>query len=322
MVPTVSHAAGLSVVVLGGTGALGGAVRRAFEAVGARVLVVSRREPEPGEAVAWAGLDLTRAPSGQLAAVLAGAAADVVVNAAGLTGGATEEQLAEANDGLVRTLVEAAAALSYRPRLVQLGTVHEYGPVCRGVGITEDLPPAPVCAYGRTKLLGAQALLRATRAGAVDGTVLRIAHVLGPGAPRADLLGTVARHLASHGPGPLRLEPLEGRWDFVDVRDVAAAALAAATAPRASGQVVNIGCGQALSVRRLVERMIVLSGLGVPLVEEPGAGGHPAGPAWQRVDISRARLLLGWRPRFGTVRSLRDQLAEAGAPDRAVVARP
>ncbi|MGW2331265.1 NAD-dependent epimerase/dehydratase family protein [Streptomyces sp. NPDC001700] len=317
----MSHAAGPSVVVLGGTGALGGAVRSAFEAVGARVLVVSRHEPEPGETVSWAGLDLTRASSGQLAAVLAGTAPDIVVNAAGLTRGGTEEELAEANAGLVRTLVEAVAALPYRPRLVQLGSVHEYGPVCRGVGITEDLPPAPVSAYGRAKLLGAQALLRATRAGAVDGTVLRIAQVFGPGAPRADLLGTVARHLASHRPGPLRLEPLAGRWDFVDVRDAAAAALAAATAPRASGQVVNIGCGQALSVRRLVERMIVLSGLGVPLVEEPGAGGHGAGPAWQRVDISRARLLLGWRPRFGTVRSLRDQLAEAGAPDRAAVAR-
>ncbi|MFI0820461.1 NAD-dependent epimerase/dehydratase family protein [Streptomyces sp. NPDC021098] len=318
----MTDAAGLSVVVLGGTGALGGAVRRAFEAVGARVLVVSRREPEPGEAVAWAGLDLTRAPAAQLSAVLAEAGADVVVNAAGLTGGGTEEQLAAANAEPVRTLVEAAAALPHRPRLVQLGTVHEYGPVCRGVGITEDLPPLPVSAYGRTKLLGAQTLLRATRAGAVDGTVLRIAHPVGPGAPRTDVLGTAARHLAAHCPGPLRLEPLEGHWDFVDVRDVAAAALAAATAPRASGQVVNIGCGQALSVRRLVERMIVLSGLGVPLLEEPGAGGHPTGPGWQRVDISRARLLLGWRPRFGTVRSLRDQLAEAGAPDRAMVARP
>jgi nucleoside-diphosphate-sugar epimerase len=322
MVPKVPDAAGLSVVVLGGTGALGSAVQRAFEAAGARVLVVSRREPEPGEAVSWAGLDLTRAPYEQLAGVLAGAAADVVVNAAGLTHGGTEEQLAAANAGPVHTLVEAAAALPHRPRLVQLGTVHEYGPVRRGVGITEDLPPAPVSAYGRTKLTGARTVLRATRAGRVDGTVLRIAQAFGPGAPRADLLGTVARHLAARCPGPLRLEPLAGRWDFVDIRDVAAAALAAATAPRVSGQVVNIGCGQALSVRRLVERMIVLSGLAVPLVEEPGASGHPAGPAWQRVDISRARLLLRWRPRFGTVRSLRDQLAAAGAPDRAAVARP
>lgn len=148
MVPRVSDAAGLSVVVLGGTGALGGAVRCAFEAAGARVPAVPRREPEPGEAVAWAGLDGARAPSGQLAAVLAGTDADIVVNAAGLTHGGTE-----------------------------------------------DLPPAPVSAYGRTGWL-------------------------------------------------------EGRWDFVDIRDVAAEALAAATAPRASGQAVNVGCGQALSVRR------------------------------------------------------------------------
>ncbi|MBL1097982.1 NAD-dependent epimerase/dehydratase family protein [Streptomyces coffeae] len=315
----VSHAAGLSVVVLGGTGSLGRQVCRAFQDAGARVLSVSRSGPaDPAESPDHIRLDPARAPGEALAGVLTGAAADVVVNAAGLAGDGTEEQFAAANSRLVDALVEAVASLERRPRLVQLGTVHEYGPVCRGVGITEDLPPAPISPYGRTKLLGAQSVLRATRAGAVDGTVLRIAHVFGPGAPRGSLLGTVAHHLAVRRPAALRLGPLDGRWDFVDIRDVAAAALAAATAPRVVGQVVNIGGGQALGVRRLVERMIVLSGHPVPLVEDPGAGtGFGPGPDWQRVDLSRARLLLGWRPRQRTARSLRDQLAAAGVPERA-----
>ncbi|WP_217712284.1 NAD(P)-dependent oxidoreductase [Streptomyces sp. NA02950] len=323
----VSHAAGLSVVVLGGTGSLGRQVCRAFQGAGARVLSVSRGGPADsagppdtgGGGVAQVRLDPARAVPGEaLAEVLAGAAADVVVNAAGLAGDGTEEQLTAANSRLVDALVEAAASLERRLRLVQLGTVDEYGPVCRGVGITEDLPPSPVSPYGRSKLLGAQTVLRATRAGAVDGTVLRIAHVFGPGAPRGSLLGTVAHHLAVRRPAALRLGALDGRWDFVDVRDVAAAALAAATAPRAVGQVVNIGGGQALGVRRLVERMIVLSGYPVPLVEDPGTvTGFGPGPDWQRVDISRARLLLGWRPRQRTARSLRDQLTAAGVPERA-----
>ncbi|WP_432012370.1 NAD-dependent epimerase/dehydratase family protein [Streptomyces cucumeris] len=315
----VSHAAGLSVVVLGGTGALGRQVCRAFQDAGARVLTVSRGGPPGGPAGPpdHLGLDLTRAPADALAGVLAAAGADVVVNAAGRTDGGAGEPLAAVNSRLVDVLVEATAALDRRPRLVHLGTVEEYGPVCPGVSVTEDLPPSPVSGYGRSKLLGARTVLDATRAGAVDGTVLRIAHVFGPGAPRGSLLGTVAHHLAVRRPAALRLGPLDGRWDFVDIRDVATAAVAAAASPRAVGQVVNIGGGQALGVRRLVERMIVLSGYPVPLVEDPGAdGGFGPGPDWQRVDISRARLLLGWRPRQRTARSLRDQLAAAGVPER------
>ncbi|MES4905943.1 MULTISPECIES: NAD(P)-dependent oxidoreductase [unclassified Streptomyces] len=329
----VSQAAGMSAVVLGGTGSLGRRISEVFEAEGARVLTVSRSaagRPSGGRHIC---LDLTGTPPARLAAVLAGAGADIVVNAAGLAWGGGEEELAAANAGLVRHLVEAVAALAHRPRLVQLGTVHEYGPVAPGTAITEGLPPAPVSAYGRTKLLGAEAVLRAARTGAVDGTVLRIANVHGPGAPRTSLLGAVAHHLAEtargrSAQGALRLAPLTARRDFVDIRDVGQAVLAAATAPRTDavlGAVVNIGSGRAVAVRELVDRMIELSGVEAPVVERAGsrpgspAGSGGPGPAgsgadWQLLDISAARRLLGWRPVYGMDRSLRDQLAAAGLP--------
>ncbi|MEU1662836.1 NAD(P)-dependent oxidoreductase [Streptomyces sparsogenes] len=326
-----SQAAGLSVVVLGGTGSLGRRVGEVFDAEGARVLTVSRAPATEVPGGRHIRLDLTREPSARLAGVLAGAGADVVVNAAGLAWGGAEEDLAAANAGLVRGLVEAVAVLERRPRLIQLGTVHEYGPAAPGTAITEGLPCAPRSAYGRTKLLGAEAVLRAARAGAVDGTVLRIANVHGPGAPRASLLGRVAHHLAEvarRGPGEaaLRLAPLDARRDFVDIRDVGQAVLAAATAPRPSATgawIVNIGSGRAAPVRELVERMIALSGLDVPLVEEDRARpeslpesrpGAPGGADWQLMDISAARRLLGWRPRYRADRSLRDQLVAAGLP--------
>ncbi|MGY0061559.1 NAD-dependent epimerase/dehydratase family protein [Streptomyces sp. LZ34] len=337
----VSQAAGMSVVVLGGTGSLGRRVSEVFEAERARVLTVSRAAAGRLSDGRHIPLDLTRTPPARLAGVLAGAGADIVVNAAGLAWGGAEEELGAANAGLVRGVVEAISQLAHRPRLVQLGTVHEYGPVAPGTAVTEGLPPAPVSAYGRTKLLGAQEVLRAARVGAVDGTVLRIANVYGPGAPRTSLLGAVAHHLAETARGrsaesALRLAPLDARRDFVDIRDVGQAVLAAATAPRAAradatlGAVVNIGSGRATAVRELVDRMIELSGLGVPVVEEPGSRpespgsrgglGGPGSPRaarsadWQLLDISAARRLLGWRPRYRADRSLRDQLTAAGLP--------
>ncbi|MEU0844853.1 hypothetical protein ABZ370_36020 [Streptomyces sp. NPDC005962] len=61
------------------------------------------------------------------------------------------------------------------------------------------------------------------------------------------------------------------------------------------------------------------AGLSAVVLGGTGALGGAVRRAFEAVG---ARLLLGRRPRFGTVRSLRDQLAEAGAPDRAAVARP
>ncbi|MDX3229782.1 NAD-dependent epimerase/dehydratase family protein [Streptomyces sp. ME19-01-6] len=338
----VSQAAGMSVVVLGGTGSLGRHISEVFETEGARVITVSRAAADRLSGGRHISLDLTRTPPARLAGVLAGAGADIVVNAAGLAWSGAEEELGAANAGLVRGLVEAVSELARRPRLVQLGTVHEYGPVAPGTVITEGLPPAPVSPYGRTKLLGAEEVLRAARAGAVDGTVLRIANVYGPGAPRTSLLGMVAHHLAETACGrsaqsALRMAPLDARRDFVDIRDVGRAVLAAATAPgvartdAAPGAVVNVGSGRATAVRELVDRMIELSGLDVPVVEEPGSrpgrpgsrgglGGPGSSPRaargadWQLLDISAARRLLGWRPRYRADRSLRDQLAAAGLP--------
>lgn len=304
----------LTVVVLGGTGFLGRHIREAFETAGAQVLCVSRSAP--------VRLELTRASTDRLRELFAEADADVVVNATGLIWGADEAELTAVNATSVARLVEAVAGLNRRVRLIHLGSVHEYGPVPPGTAITEDVPQEPATVYGRSKLLGSRAVLDAAHAGAVDGTVLRIANVYGPGAPRASVLGGVAHHLAtvargrktSGGPvggptAPLRLAPMDVRRDFVDVRDVAEAVLAAAPAPSVSGQAVNIGRGQAVGVRRLVDRMIALSGLAVPVVEEPRDGARRPDAEWQRMDISRARRLLGWQPRRGVDESLRDQLA-------------
>ncbi|MGI5455107.1 NAD-dependent epimerase/dehydratase family protein [Streptomyces sp. CA-249302] len=318
-VPTEQAAA--TAVVLGATGFVGRHICTAFEAGGTRVLRVARGGARAGGGPVTA-VDLLAASPARIARLLDRAGADVVVNAAGAVWGTTEAQMHQANAELPRRIVEALGLLPTRPRLIHLGSVHEYGPTPSGARIAEDLSPAPVGPYGTSKLLGARAVLEAAHTGRVDGLVLRIANVSGPGAPPGSLLGTVAAHLATAlaRPGrpapPLRLAPLRARRDFVDARDVADAVVAAAHAD-AHGHVINIGSGQAVPVRLLTSRLIELSGLPVAVVEEAvgaaprGGTGGRSDAEWQQLDISRAARLLDWRPRRTLDQSLRDLLTEA-----------
>ena len=291
---------GRAVLVLGAPGYVGSQVGRAFVAAGWRVAGVSRRARDVGAPYEIHELDLTRAEPDRIADLIRRHRADVVVNAAGAVWNVTETEMDLGNRDLVRRLVAARP-----PRLIQIGSVHEYGPV-RRTAITETTPTAPVTPYGRSKLAGAREFLDS----GTDGLVLRVSNVSGPGAPRASLLGLVAAHLAGGSVEPLRLAPLLSHRDFVDVRDVAAAVVAAAGS-EATGQVVNIGGGRAISVRDLVERLVELAGHGVGIEGELVARDRPPEAEWQRMDIALAATLLGWRPRRSLDESLRDLLSSA-----------
>jgi nucleoside-diphosphate-sugar epimerase len=313
---------GLRVLVLGGSGFLGGRAARSLALAGADVTSVSRGGGPPlgpgGPQVTALRLDLAAMGPRMLRDFLAARAPAVVVNAVGQVWGG-EGGMADLNDRLVADLV---ATLPARTRLVQLGSSLEYGPVTGTAPVHETRRPAPDTVYARTKLRGTEHVLRASRDGRLDGAVLRVANVSGPGAP--GLLGSVARWIAERSaeqPPPgghvLRLGPLLAARDFVDVRDVGDAVVRAVAARpgRIRGRVVNIGGGRAVPVDRLVDRLLELSGLPVRREAAGGANGSPrSSAAWQQLDIDRARRLLGWVPRHALDQSLRDMLA---APDPA-----
>lgn len=326
MRPDARPADGLSVVVLGGTGFVGRHICEAFAALGARVHPVSRTGGYgPARDRTPVRLDLLTAAPEEIAGLLDSTGADVVVNAAGRAWRADEEQMAAGNAELVERLVAALAERSGPPvRLVQVGSVHEYGAGEPDAATGEDHTPAPVTAYGHSKLRGARAVLRAASERGVDGVVLRVANVIGGGVPEGSLFGRVAAHLGDAAranargeeAAELRLPPLRVARDLVDAGDAAAAVLAAATAPEAAvtGRVINVGRGVAVPMGGLINRMVALSGLQIPVVED--AEGPPSrnDVAWQRLDIARAERLLGWRPRRSLDDSLRDLLASVLPP--------
>ncbi|MFG2318201.1 NAD-dependent epimerase/dehydratase family protein [Streptomyces tendae] len=305
------------VVVLGGTGFVGRHVCAALlsegegegKGKGPDVVAVSRRPGPPPSGPRPLALDLCRTPPAELADALTGDRPTLVVNAAGAVWAATEEHMVAANTELVRRLVDALRRARRPVRLVHLGSVNEYTPSADGRPVDEGTPTRPTTAYGRTKLAGTELVLEAARRGDIDALVLRMANVAGPGSPPASLLGRVAHQLrlacAEGRTAEIRLKPLRAERDFIDAQDAVGAVLTAARSG-VGGRVLNIGSGEAVPVRSLVDLLIKVSGVAAHVVEEPEQGAGDGPPERLEVDIRLARELLGWTPR----RRLEDAVAD------------
>ncbi|MZF84721.1 NAD(P)-dependent oxidoreductase [Streptomyces sp. SID5643] len=279
----------MRILVLGFTGYLGTHVADRLRALPGAQVLGGGRSP-----AADLDVDLARVRPERLAKALASAAPDTVINCAGATGG-DAVPLAEVNARGPAVLCAALRAAAPAARLVHLGSAAEYGPGAPGIPVTEAAATCPVGPYGATKLAGTVAVT----ASGLDAVVLRVGNPVGPGAPPSGLPGRIAALLREAGAGPeavLRLGDLSAHRDFVDVRDVARAAVLAATAPGPLPPVLNIGGGRAVPVRDLVHGLAGLAGFRGRIEEGTVGSARSAQVSWQCSDIAAAERALGWRP--------------------------
>ena len=94
--------------------------------------------------------------------------------------------------------------------------------------------------------------------------------------------------------------------EFNFVEDVADGMVRAMLVPGIEGQLFNICCGEDVSIREVTETILKL--LGNPVEAQFGALPERPTEIWvMRGDNTRARELLGWKPRT----SLEDGLAKS-----------
>ncbi|MGB3680987.1 MAG: NAD-dependent epimerase/dehydratase family protein [Rubrobacteraceae bacterium] len=160
--------------------------------------------------------------------------------------------------------------------------------------VDEAHPCEPDSPYGATKLCGEKLALSYMKLHGIRAVCLRYFNVYGEN-QRFDAYGNVIPIFASR---IARGEPLtvfgdgEQTRDFVDVKDVAAANVAAAENPEAHGT-FNVGTGTEISINRLVELL-----RGVTERDFKVSYGPPRPGDVRRctADISRLRDVLGVSP--------------------------
>ena len=180
--------------------------------------------------------------------------------------------------------------------------------------VDEGTACLPVNPYGRTKLIGEQMLADVAPATGLRYAALRYFNVAGAADPAladrgaANLVPLVFRQLSARQP-PLVFgddyDTPDGTCirDFVHVADVASAHVAAAaalTGGRVEALTANIGRGDGVSVREMVETIRRVTGTADEPWSEPVVASRRAGdPARVVASAERIRRELGWTAAHG-----------------------
>ena len=177
-----------------------------------------------------------------------------------------------------------------------------------GVGeppLREEMRPRPLSPYALSKYAGEELCRLYYELYGVGCVVLRYFNVVGEGCSGESVFSVFAGRILAGK--PLRVN---GRWvggvfrpaerDFVYVDDVAEATVKAG---ELNGfHVINIGTGKPTSIMELAELMMEEAGRRVK-VERGDLG--PQETLRSYADISRARKLLGWKPRTSIQEAVR-----------------
>jgi NAD dependent epimerase/dehydratase len=180
-------------------------------------------------------------------------------------------------------------------RMVQTSTSEVYGSA-RKVPIDENHPLQPQSPYSASKIGGDMLALSFHRSFALPVAVVRPFNTYGPRQSLRAIIPTILHQLFS-GSDEIRIGSTAPTRDFNFVTDTVRGFLAVAGSDRAVGEVVNIGSGREISVGRLVELLMKISGRNARVVTETSRL-RPEGSEVERLlcDNTRALEWAGWKP--------------------------
>ncbi len=200
-------------------------------------------------------------------------------------------------DGTLHLLLEAREAQVRRFVFASSSSV--YGE-SESLPKVETMPSAPISPYGLQKLAAESYCVLFHRLYGLPTVALRYFNVFGPRQnPDSEYAAVVPKFLSAVGRGepPTIFGDGEQTRDFTFVANVVQVNLRACEAgPAALGRAYNVGCGERISLNRLVERIARLTGKTVKAHHtDPRAGDIKHSLA----AIDAARQLLGYRLEAG-----------------------
>ena len=317
-----------ALLITGGAGYVGSHAVLAFLEAGYRVVVLDDLSTGSREAVPPAArfVEGNAGDAATVATVISEHGVAAVVHLAASTGVADSclhPARYHRNNALTSAnLIRACAAYAVR-RLVFASSAAVYG-IPQSVPVPEEVTPAPVSPYGRSKLATERLLGAEAGAAGLRYAALRIFNVAGADPlGRAGPSGAGVPHLvevACQAAGGRRAGVIvfgtdydtpDGTClrDYIHVSDLAGIQVAALRAldTGATNLVLNCGTGRGASVRDVIRTVQAEAGLRFDVQDGPRRAGDP--PALV-ADTARLRAALAWTPRHpGLASTVRTALA-------------
>lgn len=208
-------------------------------------------------------------------------------------------------------LFEAACGLGLTPLTVVASSGEIYGkPAVTDVGFREDAALRPQSPYATSKAAQDLAAFQYHVAGKLPTVRLRLFNHTGPRQLSNFVASSIAFRLAEieHGTRPpvLEMGNLDIFRDFTDVRDVVRAYWAAARHGE-PGAAYNVCSGKAISIREILDRLVVLSHVKVEVRQDPKFLRAADIPVLFG-DHSSLTSVTGWKPEIPLDTTLSDLL--------------
>jgi len=217
----------------------------------------------------------------------------------------------ENNLALQYNLLEAIKTHSPSTRLIAISSGNIYGRVKESeLPIKETTPIRPLNSYAVSKYSQEMLALQYYYAYDMDVVILRPFNHTGPGQTDNFVIPAFAHQFADIKSG--KKEPvisvgnLNTARDFTDVSDMVDAYILASTNCQ-SGQIYNIGAGQASKISEILALMSEISGLKVEIQEDKSRVRGVDVPVLM-ADSSKFRGITGWEPKISFKTTLKSVL--------------
>lgn len=207
-------------------------------------------------------------------------------------------------------ILDSVLELGIKPRILLIGSGEEYGAPDEQP-VTENNSTRPQNIYAATK--ACQNMLGSiyAKAHGLNIVMTRAFNHIGPGQSETFVVSDFCRQVAQAEKGihppVINVGNLAAKRDFSDVRDVVKA-YGTLAQKGDSGQTYNIGSGQAIAIKEILNKILALSSISIT-VNEDKQKFRPIDVPVIEADISKIKSATGWKPQISIDTSIEETLA-------------
>ncbi len=250
---------------------------------------------------------------GQVSSMLKKIKPDLIFHFAGLNSSRDYDGLLRGNLFTTNNLLDAVVRNGLESRILVIGSAAEYGIAGNSKRpIRETAPLAPITPYGVSKAAQTMLVLQYCSAFGLYVVIARSFNLIGPGQTSALVCGSIVGQVKAictdktKANNKLMIGNTHTKRDFVDVRDAVRAYWQLLTCKRnISGQVFNVGSGQANSIRDVIEMLFKYCGKKIRL-EQRKDKIRKNDIQMQVADITKIKAAIGWKSTISIEKSLKD----------------